>query len=86
LEQLKKTVLEFDRNTVTKTSTKTELYKLSFVGKNGTEVVKTFEKTKYTEKAKLLLNAITTELEDMGQSITEQEKRQVLMELLEKMC
>jgi hypothetical protein len=86
LEQLKKTVSEFDRKTGVKTSVKTELYKLSFVGKNGTEVVKTFEKTKYTEKAKLLLNAITIELEDMGQSITEQEKRQVLMELLEKMC
>ena len=86
LEQLKKTVLEFDRNTVIMSNESTGMYKLSFIEKTGKEVTKTFEKTKYTEKAKLLLNAITTELEDMGQSITEQEKRQVLMELLEKMC
>jgi len=86
LEQLKKTVLEFDRKATVKTGRRTEMYKLSFVSKTGAEVVKTFEKTKYTEKAKLLLNAIITELEDMGQAITEQEKRQVLMELLEKMC
>jgi len=86
LEQFKKTVLDYDRNTVAKKSGGTEMYKLSFIGKTGSEVVKTFEKTEYTERAKLLLNAITSELEDMGQSITEQEKRQVLMELLEKMC
>jgi hypothetical protein len=86
LDYLKKTVIDFDRKTGVKTKGGMEMYKLSFVSKNGAEVVKTFEKTEYTEKAKLLLNAITTEIEDMGQSITEQEKRQVLMELLEKMC
>ncbi len=86
LEQFKKTVTEFDKNANQKAVDSSEMYKLSFVDKSGKEVVKTFEKSDYSERAKLLLNAITTELEDMGQSITEQEKRQVLMELLEKMC
>lgn len=86
LEQLKKTVTDFDLKVSKEKSGDTDMYKLTFVGKAGTEVVKTFEKTEYSERAKLLLNAITTELEEMGQSITEQEKRQVLMELLEKMC
>jgi len=86
LEKLKKTVSEFDLKTDDKTIGGADMYKISFVDKDGSEVVKTFEKTEYTERAKLLLNAITTELEEMGQSITEQEKRQVLMELLEKMC
>jgi len=86
LEQLKKTVMDFDKQTAKKAVCGTDIYKLSFVNKSGAEVVKTFEKTDYSERAKLLLNAITTELEEMGQSITEQEKRQVLMELLEKMC
>jgi hypothetical protein len=86
LEQLKKTVMDFDKQIAKKTVGGTDIYKLSFVNQFGTEVVKTFEKTEYSERAKLLLNAITSELEEMGQSITEQEKRQVLMELLEKMC
>jgi len=86
LEQLKATVTEFDLNADQSNAANTDLYKLSFVDKTGNEVVKTFSKTEYTERAKLLLNAITTELEEMGQSITEQEKRQVLMELLKKMC
>lgn len=83
---LKKTVSEFDRNVATEVQSSSEAYKLTFVSKDGGEVVKTFEKTAYSDRAKLLLNSITTELEEMGQSISEQEKRQVLMELLEKMC
>jgi hypothetical protein len=86
LELLKETVSEFDLETKEQADRKADMYKLTFVDKSGGEVVKTFEKTEYTERAKLLLNAITTELEEMGQAITEQEKRQVLMELLEKMC
>ena len=86
LERLKETVSEFDLETEEQADRKADMYKLTFVDKAGGEVVKTFEKTEYTERAKLLLNAITTELEEMGQAITEQEKRQVLMELLEKMC
>ena len=86
LEQFKKAVLEFDLEIENQVTSGTDIYKLTFVDKSGDEIIKTFEKTEYTERAKLLLNAITTELEEMGQSITEQEKRQVLMELLEKMC
>ena len=63
-----------------------DMYKLIFVDKSGNEVVKTFSKTEYSDRAKLLLSDITTSLDEMGQTITEQEKRQVLMQLLEKMC
>ena len=86
LEKFKKTVTEFDRNTKQKTAGNSDMYKLTFVDKSGREVIKTFERSEYSDRAKLLFNAITTELEEMGQSISEQEKRQVLMEILEKMC
>ena len=86
LNLLKKTIEEFDQSAHKDMTDSTDIYKLSFVDKSGNEVVKTFAKTDYTDRAKLLLNAITTELEEMGHSITEQEKRQVLMEILEKMC
>ncbi len=64
----------------------TDMYTLVFTNNSGEKVEKTFEKTEYTARAKLLLNSITNEIEEMGRSITEQEKRQVLMEILEKMC
>ena len=87
LIRFKKTVEEFDRDAIVdKISSTACMYKLSFVDKKGKEVVKTFSKTEYSNTAKLLLNEISTALEEMGQSISEKEKRQVLMELLEKMC
>ena len=86
LVMFKRTITEFDRRTTAEIKTSSEVYKLTFVSIDGEEVTRTFEKSLYSDRAKLLLNSITTELEEMGQSITEQEKRQVLMELLEKMC
>jgi hypothetical protein len=38
-----------------------------------------------SNRAKLLLNTIVDEIESMGRSISEQEKRQVLMEVLKNM-
>ena len=86
LDKMKKTVAEFDSQVENKSVTGTDMYKLTVMSESGEEVIKTFEKVKYSERAKLLLNSITTDLEEMGQSISEQEKRQVLMELLEKLC
>lgn len=86
LTALKETVEDYDKNYVKGNKPASEMYKLVFVDKYGSEEVKTFGKTEYSDRAKLLLNEITTSLEEMGQAISEQEKRQVLMELLEKMC
>ena len=61
-------------------------YTLTFSGKNGNEITKSFEKCEYSNRAKLLLNEITEAVDSMGQSISENEKRQVLMEILEKLC
>lgn len=60
--------------------------KFTFTDENGNEITRVFEKTERSNKAKLLYNDITGAIEDMGQSISEQEKRQVLIEILEKMC
>jgi hypothetical protein len=59
-----------------------DIYKVTFTDENGDEVTKTFNKVSYSNRAKLLLTELTNSLEEMGQSITEQEKRQVVMELL----
>ena len=59
--------------------------KLTFYDDNGEEVVRVFDKVKFSGKAKLLYNDITSAIDEMGQSISEHEKRQVLVEILEKM-
>jgi hypothetical protein len=61
-------------------------YEIIFTDVNGERVPKRFEKTEYGNLAKLLLNEMASHLDEYGQSITEQEKRQVLIELLEKLC
>ncbi len=61
-------------------------YEIIFTDANGKKVPKRFDKTEYSERAKLLLNEMAFHLDEYGQSITEQEKRQVLIELLEKLC
>jgi len=86
LEAFKETVQNFNRVHDGFYTVNSDMYKLIFIDSAGQEVIKTFGKTKYSDRAKLLLNEIATSLEEMGQSISEHEKRQVLIELLEKMC
>lgn len=87
LMKFKSNVEEYNKNvSEEKECSITDMYKISFADKNGNEVVKTFSKMEYSATAKLLLSEISNALEEMGRSISEYEKRQVLMELLEKMC
>jgi hypothetical protein len=88
LEQIKKSVLEYDQTTaqIDNSAVSANSYKISFIGKDGIEVVKSFDKVTYSDRGKLLYNEIATALDEMGQSIPEQEKRQILMEFIEKMC
>ncbi len=58
----------------------------TFVNDSGEETTRIIEKTAYSGRAKLLYNDICAAIEEMGQSISEQEKRQILIEILEGMC
>ena len=40
----------------------------------------------YSNRGKLLYNQITQSLDSMGHAISEQEKRQIIMEILQKLC
>lgn len=60
--------------------------KFTFINDNGEETTRIIEKTEYSGRAKLLYNDITSAIEEMGQSISEQEKRQILIEILETLC
>lgn len=67
-------------------TTSANVYKITVVDSAGKETIKTFERAKYGAKAKLLFNDVATALEDYGQALTDQEKRQVIMEILEQLC
>lgn len=61
-------------------------YQVSFVSENGNVTTKRFERTETSKRGILLSNQIQASLDSMGQSISEQEKRQILMDILNKLC
>ena len=86
LENFKESIENFNTQSQNDSTTQSDVYKLSFVSKDGGEIVRTFAKIEYTPKAKLLLNEITSNMEEYGQALSKREKRQVLIELLERLC
>ena len=84
--QIFKTTIE-DYNNRKETATETAAsYEIIFTDTNGEKIPKRFDKIEYSDRAKLLFNEMTAQLEDYGQSITEQEKRQVLIDILGELC
>ena len=85
--RFKKTAESY-RNTKVKEETVNvaSVYQISFTDEVGTVVTKRFERTESTKRGKLLHNQVTAALDSMGRSITDQEKRQILMEILKNLC
>ena len=86
IEQFIKTAKEFHETTVAETINDTSSYQVIFADEDGKNTVRRFDKVEVSAKGKLLFNQITSSLESMGHSISEQEKRQILMEVLKKLC
>lgn len=87
MEQYRNTAENFQRDEETTVAPDiTEDYELTYKDENGAAVIKRFTKVEESKRGKLLHNAIITQLESMGQAISEQEKRQILMEVLKEMC
>lgn len=61
-------------------------YQITFIDENGSMNTKRFDRVEISKRGKLLMNALTSDIDSMGHSISEQEKRQILMEILKKMC
>ena len=83
MEQYRNTAESFHRTEETVSAAEiTEDYELTYKDENGKAVAKVEE----SRRGKLLYNAIISQLDSMGQAIPEQEKRQILMEVLKEMC
>ena len=61
-------------------------YQITFPTSDGKSVTKRFDQVQYGARGKLLYNQIASALSSMGQALSEQEKRQIVMEILEKLC
>lgn len=85
LRAFKQTVDEYNSQD-TDSSETADTYKLVTMTSDGHEVVKSFSRSEYSDRAKLLYNDIMNSIDEMGQAITDQEKRQILFEILEKLC
>lgn len=86
LEDYKKTAEEFKINADSEIGGKITSYSLTFIDDEGKSVTKRFDKVKQSSRGKLLMNSILSDIDSMGHAISEQEKRQILMEVLKKMC
>lgn len=69
-----------------KSEDKSGAYKFTFATEKGAAVTKSFEKVDLSPRSRLLRNKVTDALSTMGQALTEAEKRQVLVDILQEMC
>ena len=75
LKQFKTSAENFRRN-------ETSERQMIFVDEEGAKIIKRFETVELSARGKLLFNQITASLEAMGQAVSVQEKRQILIEIL----
>lgn len=86
LARFMKTAKDFHSSIVAETINETSSYQVTFADEEGASTTRRFDKVDVSSRGKLLFNQITAALEAMGHSISEQEKRQILMEVLKKLC
>ena len=86
LKEYKTTAEDFAGDSDTSVGDATSGYSLTYVDESGKSVTRRFDKVEQSKRGKLLMNSLLADIESMGHSISEQEKRQILMEVLKKLC
>ena len=86
IKRYKKTAEEFHKETDETSSETVSGYQLTYEDKSGCTVTKRFDKVETSKRGKLLYNAIESAITGMGQAVSEQEKRQILMDVLRELC
>lgn len=84
--EIKQVIEKFDRDINSSKKAENNSYKISFKDINGKEEIKTFDKAECSNRATLLYNDLLSSIDEMGESISQQEIRQVLIDILEKFC
>ena len=86
LKEYKETIEEFSGEAVSEISEETSAYSLTYIDESGNTATKRFDRVEESSRGKLLKNSLLADLDSMGHSISVQEKRQILMEVLKTLC
>lgn len=86
LEDYKITAEGYTSTQSSSVQNKADKYVLTYLDEFGNAITKRFDGVDETKRGKLLKNSILEDIESMGHSISEQEKRQILMEVLKELC
>ncbi|WP_350344595.1 hypothetical protein PRVXT_001019 [Proteinivorax tanatarense] len=87
LTELKNNIDELDKANINQSdAAQTESYVLTYIDENGEKKDRILKKKEPSNTAKILLNELTTIFEEYGAAVDENDKRQILMEMLQKMC
>lgn len=86
LKMYKETAEKFKVDESNNDDDATSTYEIKFRSENGLSEIKRFDRVETSKRGNLLYNSILSELDSMGYSISEQEKRQILMDILKKIC
>ena len=86
LKQCKTTAELFEGKSASVEDKKISGYEISFVNDNGECITKRLDSVERTQRGNLLYNLLADGIASMGNSISEQEKRQIVMDLLKDLC
>lgn len=85
LQEFKSTIEKQNKNTSSPSSQQqSNVYRITFIDEAGNQITKTFNKVKTSARGQLLVNEICAALDEYGQALSDGEKRQVLMNIIEK--
>lgn len=86
VSDIKKSIDNFNNSKESESSSELNTYSLVTVDGNGQKQIRNFNKIEYSKFGIMLKREILNSIDEMGQSISDAEKRQVLIEALESLC
>lgn len=84
IHEFKEEVEEFNNKKQMKKEILERGYEISFLNEEGEKITKSLKKIEYSTRSKLLYNDLVNSIDEMGESISKEEKRQVLIDILTK--
>ena len=82
LKLLRQSILKYDSDAIKSNSSS---YKIIFKDENGQEITRQFDVAEDTEEGSMLYNTLTSDLDEFNESISSDEKRQILFKILKEL-
>lgn len=79
------TITEYNNNSSNGSASTNGSYMLSFTDESGNVTYKTFDKTDYTSVGSIMYSDVEAMIEEYGEAISKEEKRQILIDAINKL-